>query len=136
MAAPPAPLPPVAVEPEPLGPPPRPRKRKIGRWVALLVIAGGVGGAVWYGTHTAPATAAVGDCVAQTGSDNLAKVGCGDKSAQFKVVGRAENKTMVDASLDACTAFPTATSAYWEGDNGKPGLVLCLAPTVPVAAAK
>jgi len=121
---------------EPLGPPPRPRKSKIGRWIALLVIVGGIGGAVWYGTHNAPATAAVGDCVTQTGSDSLSKVGCGDKSAQFKVVGRLEDKTMVDASLDACAAFPTATSAYWEGENGKPGLVLCLAPAAPVAAAK
>jgi hypothetical protein len=134
-SAPPAALPPVppAAQPEPLGPPPRPRKSKVGRWIALLVIAGGIGGAVWYGTHTAPASAAVGDCVSQTGSDSLAKVSCGDKSAQFKVQGRLENKTIVDASLDACAAFPTATSAYWEGEDGKPGLVLCLAPVVPVA---
>jgi hypothetical protein len=127
-------VPPAAAQPEPLGPPPRPRKSKVGRWIALLVIAGGIGGAVWYGTHTAPASAAVGDCVSQTGSDSLAKVSCGDKSAQFKVLGRLDNKTIVDASLDACAAYPTATSAYWEGEDGKPGLVLCLAPVVPVAA--
>lgn len=130
-------VPPAAPgQPEPLGPPPRPRKRKIGRWVALLVIACGVGGAVWYGTHTAPASANVGDCVAQTGSDSLAKVSCTDKGAQFRVDGRLENKTMVDASLDACSAFPKATSAYWEGESGKPGLVLCLEPVVPVPSTK
>ena len=135
-AAPVPPLPPAAAEPESLGPPPRPRKGKIGRVIALIVIVGGIGGAVWYGTHTAPASAAVGDCVTQTGSDSLAKVSCGDKAAQFKVDGRLDNKTMVDASLDACAAFPKATSAYWEGEQGKPGLVLCLEPVVPVPAAK
>ncbi len=130
-------VPPGAGQPEPLGPPPRPRKRKIGRWIALLVIAGGVGGAVWYGTHTAPASTNVGDCVAQTGSDSLAKVACGDPSARFRVAGRLENRTRVDASLgDACKAFPKVTSSYWEGESGKPGLLLCLEPVVPVPAAK
>jgi hypothetical protein len=136
IPAPVPPMPPAAAESEPLGPPPRPRKGKIGRVIALIVIVGGIGGAVWYGTHTAPASAAVGDCVTQTGSDSLAKVSCGDKAAQFKVDGRLDNKTMVDASLDACAAFPKATSAYWEGESGKPGLVLCLEPVVPVPAAK
>ena len=64
----PAPASPAAA-PEQVGPPPRPRKSKIGRWVALLVIAGGVGGAVWYGTHAAPTTEGVGDCLAQTGGN-------------------------------------------------------------------
>jgi hypothetical protein len=123
-------------EPETLGPPPRPRKRKIGGWVALLVIMGGIGGAAWYGTHTAPASANVGDCMAQTGGNELAKVGCGDASASFKVEGKLENKTMIDASLDACAQFPKATSSYWEGKAGEAGLVLCLSPVEPVAAPK
>jgi hypothetical protein len=123
-------------EPETLGPPPRPRKRKIGGWVALLVIMGGIGGAAWYGTHTAPASANVGDCMAQTGGNELAKVGCGDASASFRVEGKLENKTMIDASLDACAQFPKATSSYWEGKTGEVGLVLCLSPVEPVAAPK
>jgi hypothetical protein len=122
--------------PETLGPPPRPRKRKVGGWIALLVIMGGIGGAGWYVTHTAPASAAVGDCLAQTGGNDLAQVSCGDPSARFSVIGKLENKTMVDASLDACTPFPKATSSYWEGKDGELGLVLCLAPVEPVAAAK
>ena len=51
-----------------------------------------------------PASAAVGDCLAQTGGNELAKVGCGDPTARFAVLGKLENKTMVDASLDACAA--------------------------------
>ena len=126
-----APAPAKPATPEQPGPPPRPRKRKIGRWVALLVIAAGVGGAAWYGTHTAPATSGVGDCLAQTAGDQLTKVSCSDQGARFRVLGKLENKTMVDASLDACAAFPTATSAYWEGESGEPGLVLCLEPVTP-----
>jgi hypothetical protein len=134
-AGPPAP-PAAPAEPESLGPPPRPRKRKIGGWIAVLVILGGLGGAGWYATHTAPASAAVGDCLAQTGGNELTKVGCGDPSARFEVLAKLENKTMVDASLDACADVPKATSSYWEGKSGELGLVLCLAPVEPVAAPK
>ncbi len=135
--APAAPRPPAPRAPaEPVGPPPRPHKSKVGRWIALLVIAGGVGGAVWFGTHAAPTKEGVGDCLAQTGGNQLTKVGCSDKSARFHVLGKLENKTVIDATLDACKAFPTATSAYWQGDSGQPGLVLCLEPVVPAAPAK
>jgi hypothetical protein len=130
------PKPAAPAEPESLGPPPRPRKRKIGGWIAVLVILGGLGGAGWYATHTAPASAAVGDCLAQTGGNELTKVGCGDPSARFEVLAKLENKTMVDASLDACADVPKATSSYWEGKSGEVGLVLCLAPVEPVAAPK
>ena len=100
------------------------------------MILGGIGGAGWYVTHTAPASAGVGDCLAQTGGNDLTKVSCGDPSARFSVLGKLENKTMVDASLNACSAFPKATSSYWEGKDGELGLVLCLAPVEPVAAAQ
>jgi len=88
-------------------------------WIAVLVILSGIGGAGWYATHTAPASAAVGDCMAQTGGNELAKVGCGDPSARFEVLAKLENKTMVDASLDACADVPKATSSYWEGKSGE-----------------
>ena len=122
-------------DPDPVGPLPHPRKRRrIAALIAFGVIVAGIGGAAWYGTHTAPAAANVGDCVTQTGSDSLARVSCTDKSAQFKVDGKLENKTEVDASLDACSPFPKATSVYWEGESGKPGLVLCLESVTPAAA--
>ena len=71
-----------------------------------------------------------------TERNELAKVGCGDPSARFEVLAKLENKTMVDASLDACADVPKATSSYWEGKSGEVGLVLCLAPVEPVAAPK
>jgi hypothetical protein len=95
------------------------------------VIAGGVGAAAWYGTHTTPTTEAVGDCLAQTGGNQLTKVSCTDKSARFRVLSTEENRTVVDATLDACKAFPTATSAYFDGGTGQRGLVLCLEPVTP-----
>ena len=52
------------------------------------------------------------------------------------MLAKLENKTMVDASLDACADVPKATSSYWEGKSGEVGLVLCLAPVEPVAAPK
>ena len=95
------------------------------------MIVGGVGGAVWYGTHAGPASTNIGDCLAQTGGNELSKVDCGDASAKFQVLGKIENKTVVDATLDVCAPFPKATSAYWEGESGQRGLVLCLAPIAP-----
>ena len=85
----------------------------------MLVILGGLGGAGWYVTHTAPASAGVGDCLAQTGGNELAKVSCGDPVRPLRGAGQAENKTMVDASLDACEDVPKATSSYWEGKSGE-----------------
>jgi hypothetical protein len=130
---------------EPLGPPqgagpagagrtgaaaPAPRKRR-GRWIAALVLLGGLaGGAVWYVGRSAPTAAAVGACVTQAGTDDISIVGCGEPAAQFRVVGRLENRTMIDAGLFACSEFPQATSSFWQGPAGagELGLVLCLAP--------
>jgi hypothetical protein len=56
-------------------------------------------------------------------------VKCDDASATYKVVGRVDDKTEVEASLDACDAFVSqgATQVYWQGKSGAKGLVLCLA---------
>jgi hypothetical protein len=132
-----APVPPAPPEPE--GPPQvKPRRgRQVVGWIVALLLLGGIGFGGWYFVNSkAPATAAVGDCVTQTGDDALAVVGCGDQKAQFKVVGRLENRTMIDAGLFACSEFPEATSSFWQGKAGNPGelgLVLCLAPTKPAA---
>jgi hypothetical protein len=120
--------------PEPDGPPqvkPRRGRQAVGWIVALLVLVGfGFGG--WYLLNSnAPATAAVGDCVTQSGENDLTIVGCGEPTSQFKVVGKLENRTMIDAGLFACSEFPEATSSFWQGKPGpeEKGLVLCLAPT-------
>ncbi len=109
--------------PEPLG---RRRARASARsaGVALLVIACGVGGAVWYGTHTAPASANVGDCVAQTGSDSLAKVSCTDKGAQFRVDGRLENRRWSTRAWTWSAPSRRPPVPTGRGESGEPGLVL------------
>lgn len=112
--------------------PPRPRRR-VGRWIGLAVVLAALGGVAWYVTVGAasPVTAAVGDCVAQTGENDVKVVGCGELSARFRVAGKVEDKTMIAAGLFACSDFPGATSSFWQGVEGKPGTVLCLAPLHP-----
>jgi hypothetical protein len=87
-------------------------------------------------TRTTTVSAAVGDCVTQTGTSTVTKVACTAPGAQFKVVGTIADRTVVDAGLFACAQFTDATSSYWAGQAGpgKLGNVLCLAP-VPAAAA-
>jgi hypothetical protein len=130
---PPWPAPPAPLD-EPAAAPAR-KRGKAGRIIGVLVVAAALGGVGWVVATGSPqpVTAAVGECVTQTGTDALAVVGCGDPAAQFTVAGKLENKTAVDASLFACTDFPAATSSYWQGVEGKPGTVLCLAPLKPAA---
>jgi hypothetical protein len=114
----------------PADPPARLRKRRTARWVGLVVVLlalGGVGWVLLVG-RPAPVDAAVGACVTQTGQDQVGVVACGDPSAQFRVTGKLEDKTMIDAGLFACSDFPDATSSFWQGVEGQPGTVLCLVP--------
>ncbi|HZE31252.1 MAG TPA: hypothetical protein VE198_07425 [Actinoallomurus sp.] len=63
--------------------------------------------------------------------DNIKVVYCGSGDASLKVVGKVDNKTQTEVSVNSaaiCKPFPTATTAYWKGKIGKPGYVLCLAP--------
>jgi len=104
----------------------------------VIVLVAALGGLGWYlvgSATTAAATAAVGDCVAQAGEDNVRIIGCVEPDAKFRVVGRLEDRRMIDAGLFACSDFPEATSSFWQGLAGpsEPGLVLCLAPVTPVA---
>lgn len=97
------------------------------------MLLAGLGGAGWYIGQSAPQAAAVGDCVTQTGTDDVRVVACGDPSAQFRVVGKLDGRTRIDASLFACSDYPEATSSFWRGGSGagELGLVLCLAPASP-----
>jgi hypothetical protein len=116
-------------------PPPGPaqpaRRGGAGRLIVILVVAVVViGGLIALGVflnRDAASSAKVGDCVQQSGGDDIKVVKCDDANADYKVVGRVENKTQVEASLSACDPFPDAESAYWEGKPGEKGLVLCLA---------
>lgn len=120
----------------PPGPAPQPvrrgggAKRAIVILVVLVVVVGGLVALGIFLNRDAASSAKVGDCVSQEGSDDLKVVKCDSADADFKVVGRVEDKTQTEAGLNACGPFVEqgAEQAYWEGEPGKKGLVLCLAP--------
>ena len=118
----------------PPGPAPQPvrrgggMRRRIITIVVALVVIGALAAVGAYLNRDAASKAKVGDCVQQSGSNDLKVVKCDDANADYKVVGRVDDKTQTEASLSACDPFPDAESAYWEGEQGKKGLVLCLAP--------
>jgi hypothetical protein len=116
--------------------PPQPARRG-GGWkkriisiVVGLVVLGGIAAVGAYLNRDAANKAKVGDCVSQEGSDELKVVECSSSEADFKVVGRVEDKTQAEAGISACGPFVDqgAEQAYWEGERGKKGLVLCLGP--------
>lgn len=117
------------------GPPAQPKRNKSARriiaLVVLVLVVGGIGIAAYSSSKSSPDAAKVGDCVSKTGDNSVKTVSCGDSSATYKVVGKVEHKTQVDLSLSSasiCKPFPTAQSAYWRGEVGKEGYILCLAP--------
>jgi hypothetical protein len=101
------------------------RRRKITLIVGLIVAALMIGGGIW-AAQSAPGAAKAGDCIKQTGSDSVEIVKCGTADAKYQVVGRVDDKTETEATFNACSAYPSADSSYWEGKPGKKGFVLCL----------
>jgi hypothetical protein len=97
------------------------KRALIGIVVAVVVF----GVAIWLGMDE-PARAKVGDCVSGTSAEELQIVECASPQAEWKVVGRVEDKAQTEMS-SACQAFQNAERAYWQGEQGKNGLVLCLA---------
>jgi hypothetical protein len=72
-------------------------------------------------TGSSTDSAAVNDCVTKPDNDNLKVVDCGSGDASLKVVGKVENKTQAEASINSaaiCKPFSTATNAYWQGEIG------------------
>jgi hypothetical protein len=112
-------------------PPQKKRGRKIVALVVLVVIVLGIVIVALSASGSNTDSAAVNDCVTKPNNDNLTVVDCGSGDAVLKVVGRVENKTQAEASINSaaiCKPFPTAMNAYWKGKIGKAGYVLCLAP--------
>ena len=118
------------------GPPPQPVrqgggwKKRVASIAVGLVVLAGIAGVSWYMNRDAANKAKVGDCVSQEGTNDLKVVECTSAEADFKVVGRVEDKTQSEAGDTVCGPFVDqgAEQAYWEGEAGKKGLVLCLAP--------
>lgn len=103
-------------------------KRIIVAVVGLVVLGGA--GFVYNQLSGAPSTAKVGDCMAGQNENELKVVDCSDASAQWTVTGKIENKTEAEFTRDReiCAQYQDAGSAYWEGERGKAGYVLCLSP--------
>jgi hypothetical protein len=106
------------------------KRRQVIVLVVLLVVTGGLLGGIWLATRSQPVNAKVGDCVHQTGSDSIAIVNCTDGTADFKVVGRVEDKTRSEAGYlsTVCDQYQGAERMFWQGAQDKKGYVLCLAP--------
>jgi hypothetical protein len=117
-------------------PPPQPAgpQSKKGQKVVLAVFAlviGFVAFAVYYGSKSSPDFASVGDCVARGSGSSVTVVECTDSKSEYKVVGKVPGKTQVQFNINSssiCKPFPEAKTAYWRGESGGKGYVLCLAP--------
>jgi len=82
--------------------------------------------------------AKVGDCIhSESLTSTTAKevkdtkiVKCDAADANYKVVGIVAAKTESQFNTDdkLCDPYPTAEGALWQGQTGKLGSVLCLAP--------
>ena len=120
--------------PGPVPPQSKPRsmkKRRIIALVVLVLVVGGIGIAAWSSSKSSPDAAGVNDCVSKSGANSIKTVSCSDSSAAFRVVGKVEHKTQAAVSINSatiCKPYPTAKTAYWRGEVGKEGYVLCLAP--------
>lgn len=99
--------------------------------ILIGVVAGG--GYVWKQMTGDASTAAVGDCVQDSGSQNVKVVSCSDPKAAHKVVGKVDHvaEPFDDAQTAMiCKPFPATTLAFWEGNSaGAQGYMLCLGPT-------
>ncbi|HEY0697919.1 MAG TPA: hypothetical protein VGD43_08930 [Micromonospora sp.] len=117
--------------------PPAPSKGKgiLGRIIGAVVVFAviSLGALAWKYISGDPDTAKVGDClVAGDKEEDLTTTKCDDAKAQYKVVGKIDNKTEAEFNASSvsnpCEAFPTAESAFWKGEKGGTGYILCLEP--------
>ncbi len=93
-----------------------------------LAVVGGTVALVWLFLNAKPIpTAQVGDCMVAGAGDRFEIVDCADQSAAFTVVGRLEGRAQPEAA-EACKALKEEAPerAYWEGQSGGSGVVLCL----------
>ncbi|GAA3296937.1 hypothetical protein Dvina_25325 [Dactylosporangium vinaceum] len=92
--------------------------------IVVLIVLAGVG---WYLSRDDALNAKTGDCLHQKGANDLAIVKCDSSDANFKVLGRVEDKTESETNADdICAQWDATTATYWEGKSGQKGTVLCL----------
>lgn len=102
------------------------------RTLFFLVLAALVAVPVYLGVReslSSPDRADAGDCVKSAGSQEVVLVDCADSAAEYRVLGRVENKTRIHAQINSrtiCEPFPGTSSSFWRGEEGEAGYVLCL----------
>jgi hypothetical protein len=105
-------------------------KRVVAYAIGAVVVIGG--GFVYNQLTGAPEIAKAGDCMAGATAEELKVIACTDPAATLTVAGRVEAKTQQEWNADqegaTCSAFPDVDQSFWEGEEGKEGYVLCLAP--------
>jgi hypothetical protein len=108
--------------------------RQIVRGIGVVVVLAAIG-VGWFLSAGSAGSAAVGECLKDSGGDSMEKVECGTPEAAYRVVARIEDKKSNEAEA-ACAEFESATSIYWEGERRRfqsadeaKGAVLCLEPT-------
>lgn len=106
--------------------PEAPRKKsKLPRILVSLVVAAVVFGVAFYLQLDDPGNAKVGDCVAGASADDMKIVDCASGEARYEVIGRVEDKP--ESALEtACQEYQEAEQAFWQGEQDKNGVVLCL----------
>lgn len=107
------------------------RRRRVVALVVLVIVVGGISLLAWQAAKSSPDAAGVGDCVSKGSAEDIKVVNCTSASAAYKVLGKVEHKTQADFELSSktiCAPFAGAQNAFWKGEIGKPGYVLCLGP--------
>jgi hypothetical protein len=107
------------------------KRRQLILLAILLVLSAVCFVGIWFATRGNATNAKVGDCMHQTGTDEIKIVKCDDPEADFKVVGRVEGKEQIESTISitsVCDQWKDqTTNTYWQGERGKKGTVLCLA---------
>jgi hypothetical protein len=141
------PYPPQGQQPgyPPQGPPPpggfpppagsqfgqQPAKSGAPKWLipviggVVLVVAVVVLAALFLGSTKAEA----GDCLRQSGSEELEIVDCDSDEAQFRVIGIQDGQQTQDEYLadpETCVDFPESVQSFWVEDSDGRGDVYCV----------
>lgn len=93
----------------------------------ILVVAVVVLAALFLGSTKAEA----GDCLRQSGSDELEIVDCDSDEAEFKVIGIQDGQQTQDEYLadpETCIDFPDSVQSFWVEDSDGQGDVYCVEP--------
>jgi hypothetical protein len=102
------------------------RRATVIAYLFLVAFVVGIAAAGYWAWKGDASRAAAGSCVKADG-DSVTVLSCDDSDAEFKVLGRVEDKTQIAAGITACGDFDGTEQTYWESSGGDTGFVLCLA---------